>query len=303
MLASAWKTDNKKKDTTTPSYITVSWTNNVARFCETTQLVDVVDCFGLVYGTPSSATSAQNRFLGKKVYNSTESAMKVSPGTMMWKVKWAGDKQGRLAMKVNHMRDFLTMFIVDKMPKASSLVDVLDVEELTAVNACTAITPLVCGSNAQIRGETTLNTTNDGVTCSSIGREQIYASVNSAKDLCPDVLKRADAMGVWNVTINDVAQRVAPRRMEETYSLMLKVTDAESESRLVVANTRKEKALKEKEHNEENLRKRKAVDDELEDYRLKTGKKIETIAYKIKKMEELGMTAEASKLKEELVKL
>eukprot|EP00966_Prymnesium_polylepis_P071602 1663060-Prymnesium_polylepis.1 len=144
------------------------------------------------------------------------------------------------------------------MSKASSLVDVLDVEELTAVNACTAITPLVCGSNAQIRGETTLNTTNDGVTCSSIGREQIYASVNSAKDLCPDVLKRADSMGVWNVTINDVAQRVAPRRMEETYSLMLKVTDAESESRLVVANTRKEKALKEKEHNEENLRKRKA---------------------------------------------
>ena len=116
-------------------------------------------------------------------------------------------------------------------------------------------------------------------------------------------------------------KRDANRRMEETYSLMLKVTDAESESRLVVANTRKEKALKEKEHNEENIRKRKAVDDELEDYRLKTGKnrlktvkkietiayktvkKIETIAYKIKKMEELGMTAEASKLKEELVKL
>jgi|EP00966_Prymnesium_polylepis_P005309 hypothetical protein len=57
------------------------------------------------------------------------------------------------------------------------------------------------------------------------------------------------------------------------------------------------------EHNEENHRKRKAVDDELEDYRLKTAKVVCNIVYKIKAMEELGMTEEANKLKQDLVNM
>ena len=125
----------KKPEDHEVAFITLSWTNNVVRFSEARQLVDVLDVFGTIYGSVSSATTAQTRWL-KSGENTEKTAGQIGAeaDTLVYKIKWSDEPRQRLALTVKDMRTFLQKCIPN-MPRSQDIAKILETTPLTVAAA------------------------------------------------------------------------------------------------------------------------------------------------------------------------
>ena len=302
MQAIDWDRNKQKKGATFANYITVEWTENVARFSEMLQIVDILDCLGLIYGSVTSATSAQTRFFGGKTLASTETKMHKNRDTLLWKVRWNDSGRARIAMKVPDMCKFLNNVIGNSLPKSKELAKLLNVDELTAMGACSAVGTLPKAMNTTLHGDVQpyalatvpVHTDNSTATVQPTSSTPATASQSTAKS----------PLDICKISVQDVAQMVAPKRMEKTFQLYLEATNAESAARIMVAHNRASIDAKEREYYEEKSKKRRLVDTEIEEERLQEGKKaakLEFLVSRIKSLEALGEMGEAAKLRKRLI--
>lgn len=126
----------KKVSETEADYVTLSWTNTVVRFSEKDQLIDVLDVFGTIYGSVTSATSAQTRWFkeGEKTEKTAGLIGKDDSSEYVYKVKWEGEPRQRLALKIDDMYAFLTKCIPN-MPRSKDFAEIINTSHLTAVGA------------------------------------------------------------------------------------------------------------------------------------------------------------------------
>ena len=235
MIATKWDLSHQKHTATFANYITVQWTPTVARFSETLQIVDVLDCLYLLYGSESSATNAHSKFFGKGTLANTEQKTGIQHGNLMWRVKWNDASSARNAVKISDMHKILKS-VITTPPKTQELTSILNTDNLTINAACTA-SPAMADNN------------------------------NEQTEIVPIELSK--------VTIAEVAKYVAPRRMEKTFNLMADATDKETLRRITVAQNQIEVTVKERDLYESNLAKRKECEEDIIDFRNKKQKEVE----------------------------
>jgi len=134
MLATEFEKQKQKPNTTETNVFGVSWSSSTVRFSEQLQIVDVADCFGLVYGSVGSAKTAQAKFFAPSAIEQTAAFLECDKGDILYKVKWADAARVRVATSVKHARMILGNRM-GQMPMAAKLAGILDVDSLTVVSA------------------------------------------------------------------------------------------------------------------------------------------------------------------------
>jgi hypothetical protein len=133
MLTSEWKKSNKKKGFTTTCTFAVPWSQNTVRFSEELQIVDLGDCFAVVYTTsPASASVAMHKYFTadrESTFNTID-----APTDVFYTAKWEGTHQGRTCVKVYLAMKFFRT-VLNHMQNAEKLAQILDKERLTVVGA------------------------------------------------------------------------------------------------------------------------------------------------------------------------
>ena len=193
------------------SYMRVAWSPHVVRFSEELQLVDILDAFGLVYGTVSSATNAQTKWFGKASIDATTKEMGAPGGELVYKIKWEDAPRTRLALKVPKMKEFLQNQL-KHMPKSKDFLDVFGEEDLTAMG------------------------TYDGT----------IAAYKEAANINPVITMSDGGIDIVGMTKSDIMPFVNARKMDKTCNLWLRATDAEADTRYLIAQHAKDKSWAER---------------------------------------------------------
>ena len=214
LLASQKK---RKQDDIDTNYLTVTWSTQVVRFSEEKQLIDILDCLGLLYGSTSSAQNTQSKWFGTTTTSETEDALDIERGTLLWKTKWKDTGRGKLSMKIQDMQKFLDVKL-PHLARGRDLSAILNTPHLTVMGAC----GLPLNSGAAPCSETEQS----GCTAQPIDNAQLVHS----------------GSGLSVITKADVFKFASSRAMETTCNLWLFATDKESEKRAVLAHNEKEKA-------------------------------------------------------------
>ena len=168
MLASEWRTSKRKKGTTDTSAFSVAWSEHTVRFNENLQIVDLGDCFTVVYGTPASANMALYRYFTVDKQKTLDK-LDVKQDDLFYTAKWEKAHQGRTCIKADiAVRFFKNM--LPHMKHAVKLAEVLDKDHIDAKN-----------TNAHFEAEE-ISTANQMVSAakSSITREEALSKANSA---------------------------------------------------------------------------------------------------------------------------
>ena len=192
-------------------YMRVAWSPQVVRFSEELQLVDVLDMFGLLYGTVSSATNAQTKWFGKASIDATTKEMGAPEGELVYKIKWEDAPRTRLALKVPKMREFIQNQL-KHMPKSKDFLETFGDGDLTAMG------------------------TYDGT----------IAAYKEAVNINPVTTTSDGGIDIASMTKSDIMPFVNARKMERTCNLWLRATDAEADTRYVIAQHAKDKSWAER---------------------------------------------------------
>lgn len=134
MLATEFDKQKHKPETSETNFFGVSWSSSTIRFSERLQIVDVADCFGLVYGTSASAKTAQAKFFAPSAIEQTATFLQCNKSDILYKVKWSDAARVRLAISVKNAHMILSNKMT-QMPMAEKLAIILDVDSLTVLCA------------------------------------------------------------------------------------------------------------------------------------------------------------------------
>ena len=107
------------------SYLNPSWTNVRIRFSEELQIIDITDCFRTLYKTDSSTRNIVSHYFSGKLgaaastsaLQNTEKSLGCEPGKLLYKARWEGAGQARIAMSVPYMRLLLEKVMQAKAAK------------------------------------------------------------------------------------------------------------------------------------------------------------------------------------------
>ena len=252
------------------NYITLSWTSSVVRFSEEHQIVDCLDILNLIYGSESSATTAQNRWFSKgEGVLKTSRLMGIEPGDCVLKVKWTDTPRTRLALSVNHMYLFLTK-VTKSVGKALDISKILDTEKLTVIGAQDRAQAVEdCEQTAVV------------VTTDDNGNEKFQLALTSS----------------------DVQKFVAPRTLQRFYEH--KVSNEWVQLDWQHAEKAAEIQTKFRKHayDEETNRRNQVYEDEANKSNVLLKKTLNAVKIKIQIAEEMGMTEECTSLKRKLQQL
>ena len=278
MLRSNQKS-HKKTPEVESNLINLSWTNNVVRFSEKHQLIDVLDVFGTIYGSVTSATSAQSRWFKEgENTDKTASSIGCDASGLVYKVRWAGEPRQRLALSIKNMSTFLEN-CVPSLPRSKDIAEILGADPLTA----------------------------------ELAQDRPIYIEESARPEAVQPAGGPEKQHVPNLSLSlDVVKFMSSRQMQVYCENMVKSDSVMRSLKTSVAekNYGYELALIEKKRSAEfadieeraasNARKRKVEEDlELEAKTLEL--KINTLELKIKAAERLGMHDDASRLRRQLL--
>ena len=273
MLKVDYDREKRVHGATKTNFLQVSWTSQVVRFNEELQIIDVLDSLGVIYGSVTSATTAQTKWFGKHNTETTAKVMGVAEDELLYKIKWEDSARARLALKVTNMQQFLEKQL-KHMPKSKDLALLIGSKDgLTVMGAYD-------GCLATYQKETT--------DTSLLPQLEVVNGTDT----------NAKALG-WH----QVWPCVPARRAEKTAILMCEATDAESGAKVAVANAVKAKAW----HEAETARKK----DELEtrgnadavNFRVQQENKVAEVSKWEKHLataERLGMHEHAASLKRKI---
>jgi hypothetical protein len=132
MLAREWKACSRKKPIAIASAFAVSWSPNTVRFSEALQVVDLVDCFAVLYASNESAKVAMHKYFSVDWAN-TLSIVGVSKEELFYTVKWHNARQGRTCIKANAATKFFGEAI-PHVPNSKNLADILNKDTITSEN-------------------------------------------------------------------------------------------------------------------------------------------------------------------------
>ena len=138
MLASDWVKGKRKRAGSKTSTFAVAWSTSTVRFNEETQIVDLADCFNVVYANPETARVAIHKYFGTD-REETYRKLGVKEENTKYVIKWENARQGRTGMKARVLKDVLLNVVPGIMKNAPRLAKMLDKDSITVENMNTDI--------------------------------------------------------------------------------------------------------------------------------------------------------------------
>ena len=247
------------------AYFQVPWSSYPIRFHEKLQLIDVADCFYVLYSTAGSAKTAQTKVFGATNLKTTAEGVECSPDEFLYRIKWSDSARTRLAVRVKHMQTIVSYHCAHA-PQSKKLASMINVDTLTVAGIGASINAkcLPTGELSDVECST-LMSLGESTHAKSRMEYQMYSSTMLAETAEQDTRRMVEIQKKEHSRLDSLHDK-ALRTFERCNTGFLNQLRCDETSKLAVAESG-----------------------------------IEYLKIKIKAAEELGMIEEVKQLKREFM--